>query len=433
MALIICALLLSSSGLAADAAPKDDAYHYMKNGVDDNLYNEWWHFDLAGNGTQLSLIYLLSDPENITSSRMLQVWAVVWEDDGEPIIGVRNSRGFGGDRNSPTFDLDQCGFSPEDGSGLKVWGTIESQGDKVPVSWDLSYKPAAEPWYAIPIQAHVGHLKGDWMKWLVYMPSANVTGSLILGNRSVPIEGTGYHDHCWGRWALDDPELLLTQASLPEEGFSLALMETSGEQKNAYLGVQLPGRIAAFSGKQIRLNVTDLAFDIREARSYPSAYEVEARNGDFSLNLMVRVQKSMPLAISYPPPLPGIVAFILPSEVQGVLRSKSGEEFQFDAAGFSAYSTLRLHPLFGRINSTDARNATVTAVNMRTGQRKMERASFDGWFSLDADYADYLADRKSPWVADGDRVLLSAGTDPGEGNASTISIDLKSERQRVDL
>jgi hypothetical protein len=85
--IVIVAFFLSGIGWAVDASPKDDAYHYMANGVDDKLYNEWWYFDVADNDTQFQVVYLLSDPDNISSARKIQVQAVDMQDGLPNIIG----------------------------------------------------------------------------------------------------------------------------------------------------------------------------------------------------------------------------------------------------------------------------------------------------------------------------------------------------------
>ncbi len=64
--IIIIFSFLSGVGTADDAAPKDDAYHYLKTGVDDQLYNELWRFNGADNNSQFMITFLLSDPENLT-------------------------------------------------------------------------------------------------------------------------------------------------------------------------------------------------------------------------------------------------------------------------------------------------------------------------------------------------------------------------------
>ncbi|MFA6372926.1 MAG: hypothetical protein WCW68_09900, partial [Methanothrix sp.] len=122
MIIAIVALFLSGMGWAVDASLKDNAYHYMANGVDDQLYNEWWYFNAANNDTEVQVVYLLSDPDNISTARKIQVQVVVMRDGLPHVMGQHQSRGYGGDRNSPMFDIDKSGFSSEEEPNLRVWG-----------------------------------------------------------------------------------------------------------------------------------------------------------------------------------------------------------------------------------------------------------------------------------------------------------------------
>jgi len=434
--ILFLAFFLSGIGLAADASPKDDAYHYMKNGVDDQIYNEWWYFNGLGNDSQFMMLYLISDPENLTGSRKLQAWAVVLEDGKSPAIGLRQSRGFGGDLNSPTFDLDQSGFSPLDDSGIRIWGNVPASSTGSSIKWDLNYQPATSPWFGIPVQSHIGHLKGDWMKWLVYMPSANVSGSIVVDNKTLSIDGVGYHDHCWGRWALNDPSTVWLETSNPQESFSLALADIAGEQKNTFLGIKYAGKIIKFSGKQIKLNLSDLVFDPETGRIYPEKYEVVAENGEFRLDLMAKARKSVPLRLDYLKPAPSLLIFAQVADLQGVLKRKNGEEYQFDGAGFTGFSSPVLHPIFGKVNSAQANltnggNVTITAVNQRTGQEKTAKTTADGWFNLDADYGDYLANSSAPWVANDDRIKLTALEGGAIISETDLTINLTEDRQEA--
>ncbi len=450
MIVVIVFFLSGIGSAAADATPEDDAYHYMKNGVDDQLYNEWWYFNGADNETQFMIIFLLSDPENLTSSRKIQAQAVVLQDGQPPLLGSHQSRGFGGDRNSPMFDIDQNGFSSEQEPNLKVWGVVNDETSGEPIKWDLVYQPTSNPWFAIPVQERVGHIKGGWMKWLVYMPSASVTGTLTIGNRTLGINGTGYHDHIWGRFALNDPQFIWAEAAVPGDGFSLSFRDIPGEQQDAFIGIEKDGETITFSGRQVESDYTDYAFDNTTAAVYPAGYHVAAKNRGFSLDMAVAVQESVPTLGDYPSPLPDYLAFHQVSLLQGTLRSRSGEEYRFQEQGFSGYATQRLHPIFGRLESLDlsgsnastnatintitnaTTNVTINATNERTGQVKTARIVSGGFFSVDANYSDYLADSTNPWVADGDKVRLEMGHG-GHSNSTILSIDLSTDRQEAGL
>lgn len=41
-----------------------------------------------------------------------------------------------------------------------------------------------------------------WIGWVVALPRAKVTGTLIFNGREIPVTGAGYHDHNWGNVAL---------------------------------------------------------------------------------------------------------------------------------------------------------------------------------------------------------------------------------------
>ena len=435
--MIIIFFFLSGAGTAADAAPKDDAYHYMKTGVDDQLYNELWRFNGADNNSQFMITFLLSDPENLTSSRKIQVQAVVLQEGQLPLQGTHQSQGYGGDRNSPMFEIDKSGFSSEQvpSPNLKVWGKVLDETTGEPIAWDLVYQPTASPWFSIPVQPHIGHLKGDWMKWLVYMPSANVTGSITLGNRTLNIDGIGYHDHFWGRFALSDPQITWAEASEPGDGFSLTWGEIQGDLRNAFLGIKIEGKTIKFSSKQIKLNYTNVVLDNATAVMQPTGYNVSAENGEYILDLAVAVQKSVPMMVDYPFPMPSRLDFQQYSLLQGILKSKSGEEYSFRRPGFSGYATGRLHPIFGRLETTNLKNAIVTlnAANERSNQVKTARVATNGFYCVDANYIDYLANPTAPWVLNGDKVKLEMFEGQSPGNSTILSVNLSKDRQEANL
>ena len=442
--IVVIVLFLTGLGWAINASPKDDAYHYMSNSVDDQLYNEWWYFDVADNDTQFQVVYLLSDPENISSARKIQVQAVAMQDGSPHAMGKHKSRGYGADRNSPMFDIDRSGFSTEQEPNLRVRGEVEDSATDEHIRWDLVYQPTASPWFAIPVQAHIGHIKGDWIKWLVYMPSAQVTGTLTIGNMTKSMQGTGYHEHAWGRFALNDPQITRASVSVPLDSFSLAFAEILGEQRVAFLGIEKDGESIDFRDMQIKLNYSNYAFDNKTGFVFPEAYHLEADNGDYSLDLVIDVKKNAATTLDYQPPLPSVLIFQQVSVLQGTLKSKSGEQYTFSKQGFSGFTTPRLHPIFGRINSSSTNstssnstsaNITIIAQNARTGQQKLAKLASDGYYSLDADFLDYLANRTAPWVAQGDQVKLEM-RGPGDANrtiSAILSINLSENWQEINL
>jgi len=426
-----CLLICSWTALAASPTLKDDAYHYLHNGIDDQFYTEWWYFNGIADDKQFFVSYIISDPENRTGFRMIRATAAVLEDGQPPAMGFHDSRGFGADRNSPSLDIDNSGITALNDSAYHVWGAVEEPETGAPLQWDLIYQAFAPPWFGSPVQLHVGHIPTDWMKWLVYMPSAEVSGTFEWNNQTWNVSATGYHDHNWGRWAFNDPQWNWAELSIPEDDFSLALGEVIGEQKNTMLGMNYQGESIEFKNRQVNVSHQDFTLDPVTSRGYPVTFRVTADNGEWKLDMNATVKKNLPLIVAYPRPMVSYVIFEQVSLFEGALSSRKGEAYQFNATGFSEYTTHLFHPLIGRVNATDPGAVTITAANQHTGQTKIAEPSTSGWFSFDANYQDYLINSSAPWIDNGDIVAIKAGYPGGEEILAEVAIDLNMSRQDV--
>jgi hypothetical protein len=431
--IVIILLAISCTGLGATPSLKDDAFHYLHNEIDDQLYNEWWYFNGIWDREQFFVSYAISDPENKTGFRMIRAKAAILEDGKPPITGYHDSRGFGADRSSPNLDIDNSGFSALNESAYHIWGSVEEPTTSTPLQWDLTYRANMPAWFAMPVPNQVGHLRNDWMKWLVYMPSAEVSGTLSWNNQSRNVSAVGYHDHNWGRWAFNDPQWNWAEVSIPEDSFSLALGEVLGAKRNAVLGMSYQGELIEFKNRELNISCQDFALDPLTARSCPTAYKVKADNRDWKLDMNISVEKNLPLVVSYPWPQVSYVFFEQVSNFQGTLNSRKGAEYQFDEKGFSKYTTHLLHPLTGRVNSSNPATVTINADNQRTGQTKIAEPSSMGWFSFDADYEDYLINSTAPWVNNGDTVIVTASDGSGKEVKAEIAIDLGKSSQEMGV
>jgi len=338
MALSSLIFPVNPCGAAVDASAEDDAYHYMKNGIDDQLYQEWWRFCVQDNETQLMLFYLLSDPDNISQNKKIEVQALGMQEGRPAIFGAHQSGGFGGDRRSPMLEIDGSGFSQQGDADLHVWGSVEgSAPGGQAISWDLTFQPLSRPWFAIPVQAHLGHNAGDWIKWLVYMPSAQVRGSLTLGNKSLDILGKGYHDHAWGRFPLSDLRMTTAWAAEPLDGFSLSMGELTGGQRLAFLGLEKDGKSIVFPQNKIKVTEIGSYLDNETALGYPSTYRVEAESGEHKLNFTVDVLRAEATSLDFKPHEPSRTILHQRSLLQGNLTSRSGDAYEFSEEGISAF------------------------------------------------------------------------------------------------
>ena len=355
MALFSLIFLANPGEGAVEASAKDDAYHYMKNAIDDQRYQEWWRFYVLDNDTCIMLLYLLSDPDNISQNGKIEVQALAMQRGQPAALGAHQSRGFGGDSRSPMLEIDGSGFSLQGDSDLHVWGSLKDGAEGDDMSWDLTFQPLAKPWFAIPVQAHLGPLAGDWIKWLVYMPSADVRGSLTIDNRTVDILGKGYHDHAWGRFALSDARITTAWAAEPLDGFSLSFGQITGETL-AFLGLEKDGKSMVFPQNKIRVSQIGHSSDNETSLSYPSSYRVEAESGEYELNFTVGVLQSEAINLDFLSPEPGLTIFHQISLLQGTLTSRYGESYEFKEEGISTFWAARPHPLIDGDSVTSMNN-----------------------------------------------------------------------------
>jgi hypothetical protein len=103
---------------------------------------------------------------------------------------------------------------------------------------------------------------GDW--WAVVLPRANVTGTISIGDMTMNVTGTGYHDHNWGI----GPRIVLRFGWLwgtcSSSNYSVTWAEVSttrythypimvvNKKDGGYLGI--PSQTIWFSGKNINID-----------------------------------------------------------------------------------------------------------------------------------------------------------------------------------
>jgi predicted secreted hydrolase len=432
-------LVTACPALAAEATLKDDAYHYTPNGINDGLFTEWWYFNGRDNDTQFLFSYFLIDPENITGMRKIWLLAIAMED--IPVVGLYQGQDFEANSTAPYVSLGNNTMVALNSSTYRIEGDVKDFIFSMPMSWNLTYTADANPWFVASDQRPVGHIDGDWMNYLIYMPSARVEGTMTLRGLTRNVSAVGYHDHNWGRWAFNDPRWNWASLSRPEDNFSLIAFDTLEHEGDVSLGIMRNGSIIEFNDSQVKVSYLD--FDLENywsARTYPTAYRMEADNGEYQLDLDVDVLKTVALPIQYPRPQPDYFIFEQVARFNGTLRSGDNVLYQFQEIGFVENTTHKLHPLVGRLKSSDPRNATITAINERTGQTKITRPGSNGLFSIDSDFADYLAYLASdeangimPWVEEGDSIILEAADISGAKNSTTITINLSKDRQSIGI
>lgn len=187
-----------------------------------------------------------------------------------------------------------------------------------------------------------------------------------------------------------------------------------------------------FSGSQVNISYLGYAFEpISSAEMYPTAYKLTADNGEYQFNLNIKMLKEVPLQTTYPRPMPGYYIYEQVSLFNGTLSSGNKSLYQFQEIGFTEYTTHKLYPLVGRIVSPDPSNVRIEATNLRTGEVKSARSDPSGFFSIDGNFTDYLANSTAPWITNGDTLTIQAMDDSGRQNSTSVTINIKGDRQNM--
>jgi hypothetical protein len=155
---------MQENGLPTQVPLKEDAYHYKYSldGINDNLYTEWWYFNVYNEEMQFLVCYLLFDPGNLTGIGDAEVLAVVY--DGMPY-------------EKPNVTIGSNTLLALNDTTFEIKGSCYDLYQNIPIQWNLTYTLDVGSWFGAPEPMLVGHRPDDWMQWLSYMTGANVQGT----------------------------------------------------------------------------------------------------------------------------------------------------------------------------------------------------------------------------------------------------------------
>jgi hypothetical protein len=200
LVIFLCIFFMSASytGLAVNTTPylgkfdfspqdvvlQDDAFH----GQGIRPYSEWWYFDSAldnGYSTQMSIRIVSALTKGYVFARLdiyrngsllshhsqsypLSALAASKE---QPVVQIKGKTLFSATQDANT--------------GQFLYNTSFEFSDS---AVHLQYIGCTKGWK--------GQLsQGEW--WGVFLPRANVTGTIAVNNILLNVTGTGYHDHNW--------------------------------------------------------------------------------------------------------------------------------------------------------------------------------------------------------------------------------------------
>jgi hypothetical protein len=420
--------IMQENGLLDLVPLKEDAYHYKYSldGINDNLYTEWWYFNVYNEERQFLVCYLLFDPGNLTDMGDAEVLAVVY--DGMPLIGFMSTSvsDFTADYEKPNVTIGSNTLLALNDTTFEIKGSCYDLYQNIPIQWNLTYTLDVGSWFGAPEPMLVGHRPDDWMQWLSYMTGANVQGTITIGGITYDMSGRGYHDHNWGEWLFDDPQWNWAQVSVPEENVSMVLGDVIvPPARSIMMAFKYNGTTITFD--EINLTYTSYEFDSITSKLYPDEYHVTGNSDEYSIHVSINVIKNVPLLRSFPGALPDYVIYEEVSDYNITLFKDEELVYRLDQGGFSEYTTHVVHTIYGRV--LDAEGALVTVTNTRTGVSKQSTVA-SGYYSVDGDFLDYLVNDTSPWVADGDIMHIEAVKNQNIGN-TTLIVNMSVDKQQA--
>jgi len=346
-------VLLATADIKSEISLSDDAYHFTLDGSHDESYVEWWYYNLFDevNGFQFYASYFVADPGNMSGLGQVQLGASVFLPDGEAVSGVEF---FSFTNFSASYE--RCDVRMGENYCVAVDDeTYLVSGRAGPLAWNLTYRRGVGGYWSSGFQnleqgIQVGHLKWEWMQWLVYMTGAEVEGEIRVYETPYEVAGRGYHDHNWGEWLFFDPMWNWQQVSRPEDGFSISFGDVRFlPGRNGTMGVYLNhSLLMEVFHPDYKVYNRAWEFDEEHRAFYPTEMVIIASDKDHILVYTVEVLRVVALIPEIPGSVLDIIIFECVSNFKGVLFFKGDGSlkplYSFDQTGFSEY-TCRVTPL----------------------------------------------------------------------------------------
>jgi hypothetical protein len=347
----IIIILCLAGGVRADPGAvtrQDDAYHFASfaDGRHDGLFAEWWYFNLVDPDQDVQAIFAYSvvDPTDRTGRGLSSVLAVAYVAGGPLQEGVYLP--------PDAFDASTEQADVTVGLGLPSGGHMEVIDDgryrivgtvagAHSIAWNLVYERQSDSWFAAD-RRHVGQFPWEQMSWLVYMPSASVSGILTVDGHAYRIRGArGYHDHNWGEWIPGLVTWNWAQYSGPRVRVAVGDFPKVAE---GTVGVDFDGRQTAFEKPQYRITHSAWRFDTVNKRWFPTRSRVRAESDRMLLDIRFRALDTVPIVPPLDLPVRPLV-YEQTADITGTLWEKTpaGEWrllTSFAGPGFKEYTSL---------------------------------------------------------------------------------------------
>src|ERR1700733_2849258 len=220
---LITLVAMAESSIYAQAPVSEaaDGYHFKfwEGSPYNAAYTEWWYFNLydVKDDIQAIFTYQVGDPLNLTGEGGGDMTAVVYQ--GKTIIPESDLYPLSSFTASYSAANVTLGSNTISVAGPNTYFVTGASLDGR-LSWKLYYDLDAASWFALQ-HTNVASLAWEQMSWLVYMPRADVYGTLTIDGHTYHLDCSGYHDHNWGQWNFPGVTWNWAQYSQPGLSFDL--------------------------------------------------------------------------------------------------------------------------------------------------------------------------------------------------------------------
>jgi len=337
--MFVCVASLMGGAFAADTpqtvvTEADDAYHFENwEGSPHNAsYTEWWYFNLydANDNVQAIFTYQVVNPLDLGGLAAAAVTVVVYQPNKMiPETDIFPLSAFTASYSAADLTMGADSISVSGPSTYNIMGATNDGR----LNWNLQYQRDAASWFAAD-HANVAPAPWEKMSWLVYMPGANVTGTLTVDGHTYNVNCGGYHDHNWGQW--DFQKVLWNWAQYSQPGLAFDLGDFDRNQSGR-AGIEIAGQRFIFNSGEYTLIHTKWAFDQQDNIPYPVESVFTAQNNRAQVNILLQIQKTQPLLTGEPPSL---VIYEQTSHFTGSLTPNGAAPINFAGDGFAEYTSI---------------------------------------------------------------------------------------------
>lgn len=274
---------------------------------------EWWYFDTHLDGGHTVVIFFHASNPNPGLQGKTGIEFVLIDPKGRRTqkFFAHKKSAFSADHDRPRVEIGANTISVEQEEGqLPIY---EVSVDEPGLRCQLRYTAEVNGWKPGTGYSHFGDL--GHFAWVVPFPRATVTGTITLGQETIPVSGIGYHDHNWLNFQFQQIIDYWMWGRVYSDSFTLAYayIQCNDKVNNHTVKALMLAEASEVivSTGEFQFEQGSYSYDSRAKHHYPRRIRL-AVDGEFEAALQVRrVLEAQDLLENYNPVLRFIARHIL--------------------------------------------------------------------------------------------------------------------------